>query len=397
MRPSNAESIELPLNVTVAIILHGDPPDIRRTVLGVRSQDYALGRVTILCLDDGTSPTARTVLDELGVWMVDLPSRSSISTAKNKALGLSSDEFVFFLDDHIYLEPGGLQAGMEAFLERPDLAGVCGYYQSPKTTDWNRLRDIKRHSIYGKSTERRLITLDAFTTFSTGIGIVRKSIFERLDFPEDTFPPDSGGEDIPALLTALNQGHCFAYVPELVGWHEHNLDFTEFLRKIEIEVRGRFSVFYWASRANGFEIPYLHGFLNFPIFLYVSLFLACVASWFGWTGLFVAPAVFLAVEVLHSLRCFSTPIDYPFRHRFFAACYVLTSDLLTPVCALQYALSGYKRPYKRLGPRRAFALTMIFLRWEFAKLGFPWRTVSTVSPASEAPRTSARERAQEAP
>jgi cellulose synthase/poly-beta-1,6-N-acetylglucosamine synthase-like glycosyltransferase len=394
MRSSSAESMELPLNVTVAIILHGDPPDIQRTISSVRSQDYALGRVSILCLDDGTSPTARTVLDELGVWTVDLPSHSSISTAKNKVLELSSDEFVFFLDDHIYLEPGGLHAGMEAFLEQPDLAGVCGYYRSPKTTDWNTLRDIKRHSIYGKSTERRLITLDAFTTFSTGIGIVRKSIFERLDFPEETFPPDYGGEDIPALLTALNQGHCFAYVPDLVGWHEHNLNFTEFLHKIEIEVRGRFSVFYWASGANGFEIPYLHGFLNFPIFLSVSLFLACVASWFGWTGLFVAPALFMAVEVLHSLRCFSTPIDYPFRDRVLAACYVLASDLLTPVCALQYTLSDYKRPYARLGLRRAFALTMIFLHWEFAKLGFPRRRVSTVSSANEAPHLP--ERAQEA-
>lgn len=383
------------MNVTVAIIIHGEPPNIRRTISSVRSQLYSLGQVTILCLDDGTSPTARTVLDQLGVWIVDLPSRSSISTAKNKALELSSDEFIFFLDDHIYLEPGGLQAAMEAFVEQPHLAGVCGYYQSPKTTDWNTLRDIKRQSIYGKSTQRRLITIDAFTTFSTGFGIVRKSIFERLDFPGDTFLPDFGGEDIPALLTALNQGHCFAYVPEFVGWHEHNLEFTDFLRKIEIEVRGRFSVFYWASGANGFEIPYLHGFLNFPLLLYISLLSAFVASLFGWTGLLVAPAMLMAVEVLHSLRCLSTPIDYPLRHKLLAACYVLTSDLLTPVCAIQYALFSYKRPYVRLGLRRVVALTVIFLRWEFAKLAFPWRWRPSLLGAK--PQTSPRTRAQAAP
>lgn len=372
------------LNVTVAIILHGDPPKIQRTLSSVRSQDYTLGTVTILCLDDGTSPDARNVLNELDVWTVDLPPQASISTAKNKALELSSDEFVFFLDDHIYLEPCGLQAAMEAFVERPDLAGVCGYYRSPKSEDWNTLRDIKRHSIYGKSTARRLITLDAFTTFSTGIGIVRKSVFERLDFPEDTFPSDFGGEDIPALITALNEGHCFAYVPELAGWHEHNLRFLQFLHKIEIEVRGRFSVFYWAGGTSGFEIPYLHGFLNFPILLYTSFLLAIIAVCLGWTAFLVAPALLMAVEIGHSLRCLSTPIEYTLRHRLLAACYVLTSDLLTPLCALQYAISGYKRPYTRLGFKRALALILLFLRWEFVKLTFPWRTVPAAFSAADA-------------
>lgn len=385
------------LNVTVAIILHGDPPNIRRTLSSVRSQDYALGQVTILCLDDGTSPIARTVLDEFEVWTVDLRSPASISTAKNKAIELSNDEFVFFLDDHIYLEPGGLQVAMEAFVEQPDLAGVCGYYQSPKTTDWNTLRDIKRHSVYGKSTERRLITLDTFTTFSTGIGIVRKSVFERLDFPEDTFPPDFGGEDVPALLTALNQGYSFAYVPELVGWHEHNLGFVDFLRKIEIEVRGRFSVFYWAGATRGLEIPYLHGFLNFPILLYASFLLTVVAFWLGWTALFIAPGSLVAVEILHSLRCLSTPIEYPLRHRLLAACYVLTSDLLTPLCALQYALSSYRRPYPCLGSKRTIALILIFLRWEFAKLSFPWRRVSAASFATDTRDLSENANAQEMP
>jgi len=369
-------------DVTVAIILHGEPPNIRRTISSLNSQNYTLGQVKILCLDDGTSPDARAVLDELGVWTVDLPSGGSISTAKNKALELSSNEFVFFLDDHIYLEPGGLQAAMEEFVSQPRLAGVCGYYQSPKSTDWNTLRDIKRHSIYGKSTERRLITLDSFTTFSTGIGIVRKSVFKHLDFPEDTFPPDFGGEDVPALLTALNRGHCFAYVPGLTGWHEHNLGFMDFLRKIEIEVRGRFSVFFWASGAPGLVIPYLHGFLNFPLLFYITMLLAIICFGLGWTWFAAFPAVLLCVEANYALRCLSTPISYSLRHRILATTYVLLSDLLTPLCALQYAVSSYKRPYPRLGRKRAVALLLLILGWERSKLTLGWKTGRDNRPAT---------------
>lgn len=372
-------------DVTVTIIVHGDPPNIRRTLESVRSQRYTLGEVTMLCLDDGTSPNAVKVLRDFGVWTVELPPGSSIAAAKNKALRLSADEFVFFLDDHIYLEPGSLQAAMEAFGQDPNLAGVCGFYQSLRNTDWNRLRDIKRHSIYGKSTKRRQITLNAFTTFSTGIGIVRRSVFESIEFPENVFPPDFGGEDIPAILTALNHGHRFAYVPELVGWHDHNLDLAEFARKIEIEVRGRFSVFFWASGTRGLEIPYLHGFLNFPLFFYASVVLAITGSWFGSMWLFVAPALLMAVEVLHSLRCLSTPIRHPLRQRLLAAGYVLASDLLTPICALQYSVSSYKRPYARLGPKRTLALIILFLRWEFAKLRIRRRVVSAAVPAAEPP------------
>jgi len=373
------------MNLTVAIILHGDPPEIDRTISSVRSQEYTLGEITILCLDDGTSPNARSTIDKLEVPTVDLPHHSSISVAKNKALELSDDEFVFFLDDHIYLEPGGIQAAMEAFVEQPELAGVCGYYRSPNTSDWNTLRDIKRHSIYGKSTERRLISLRDFTTFSTGIGIVRKSVFQKLDFPEDVFPPDFGGEDVPALVTALNQGHIFAFVPQLAGLHGHNLGFWDFLRKIEIEVRGRFSVFYWASGARNMDIPYLHGFLNFPMILYMTLSLAVCSSLFGWTQLFALPALFLSVEIVHSLRCLAPPIHYPLRHRVLASCYVLLSDLLTPLFAMQYLISGYKRPYSSLGLRRAWALVLIFLRWEVTKLGFYRRPPATLP---EKPRSS---------
>ena len=355
------------LDVTVALLLHGDPPQIREVVQAILSQEFARGAISILCLDDGTSPRAAATLKQLPVRVVRVPPDSSISHAKNVALRLATDEFVFFLDDHLTLEPGGIAAAMDVFQKDPELAGVCGFYRSAKTSDWNILRDIKRHSIYGKATRPRTITLEEFTTFSTGIGIVRRSVFLHLGFPEDDFPPDFGGEDTPALVEALNRGLRFAYEPKLSGLHEHNLTSIQFLRKIEIEVRGRFSVFYWASGRPELRVPYLHGYLNFPLFLYVALlvFVPASVAWGAWALL--VPCGFLALEVFHSLRCLSTSISYPLRLRLLATLYVLGSDLLTPLCGIQYLVSSYRRPYASLGLRRGLAMIRMFAAWELSK------------------------------
>lgn len=357
------------LDLTVAIILHGEPAHIARTINSVIAQEYALGKLTILCLDDGTSPHARSELDAQHVWIVDLPPGSSISTAKNLALSLSPHEFVFFLDDHMYLEPLGLNYAMAIFENAPQIAGVCGYYRSAIDSDWNLLRDIKRHSIYGKSLARRPITLRDFTTFSTGIGIVRKSVFSDLAFPENDFPPNFGGEDVPALLTLLNKGYEFVYVPNLVGLHEHNLTFREFVTKLDVEVRGRFSVFYWASGSPDLVVPYLHGFLNVPIFFYVAAVFSTVCLLLGYPWFLLAPVAMLAVEVVGSFRCLFTPVQYSLRQRLLASCYVLASDLLTPLCWAQYLVSNYKRPYSRAGWSRNISMLRLFLGWELIKLG----------------------------
>lgn len=355
-------------DLTVALILHGDPQQIRDVVEAVLSQKFTFGAINILCLDDRTSPRAISILENMPVRTVALPSGASISRAKNVALRLAADEFVFFLDDHITLEPGGIEAAMEAFRADTELAGVCGFYRSARRSDWNILRDIKRHSIYGKSTRARRITLDHFTTFSTGIGIVRRSVFLRLGFPEADFPADFGGEDAPALLEALNEGLRFGYEPRLSGYHDHDLSIAQFLRKVEIEVRGRYSVFYWASGKPALRIPYLHGFLNCPLLLYLSLFLLpATVAWSPWTLL--VPAALLSLEVVRSLRCLTTPIPYRLKDKCLAAVYVFMSDLLTPLCGIQYLVSPYKRPYTRLGFRRALTMLKMFLRWEMIKIG----------------------------
>ncbi|MHA1303450.1 MAG: hypothetical protein ACTSPI_07095, partial [Candidatus Heimdallarchaeaceae archaeon] len=257
--------------------------------------------------------------------------------------------------------------GVEILKKYPELAGVCGFYKSASNKDYNTLRDIKRHSIYKKNDKERIISLKDFTTFSTGIAMMKREVILNFPFEENDFPNDFGGEDVPVLLSCLNHGYKFYYSPKIRGVHEHNLSFKQFIKKMEIEIRGRFSLLFWASNHPEIDVPYLHGFLNFPYLFLLSLFT---------TPLFLVHPLFLIIplipfmyEFILSLQCFKTPVEKSMILKLKATLYVFTSDILSIFCFLQYLICSYKRPWKNLGFRRFVIFNRIFLNWERSKYG----------------------------
>jgi len=355
-------------NVTVVIILHGEPLDIERVINCIKQQEYEDGDIEILILDDYTSPKSRRILYGLDVNIYDMPHKCTISEAKNKGIDLSKGKYVFYLDDHIYLKQDSIQSAMNCFKKHPQIAGVCGFYTSLKKEDYNTLRDIKRHSIYKKNNHERFITLENFSTFSTGIAVINKELYNSKSFDPELFPNDFGGEDIPSFLLALNNGLEFYYTPLMKGYHEHNLDLKEFIYKMEIEIRGRFSIYYWYIKNQEVKIPYLHGFLNFPYFFTISSILSLLLIPFiSFKFLLIAPLFFLSIEGLFSLKCFFTPIKYKLKHKFLSFLYIFFSDILSIICLLQYLLSNNKRPFPRLNLKEFFILNKLFFRWELQK------------------------------
>jgi len=352
--------------VTVVIIIHGEPPRILETISSIKDQTYQKNQISIICLDDGTSPLAKSNIINLGVKVHNMPKNCNISYAKNFALRKSKDNFLFFLDDHIILDKNSIKEAVKVFKKHPEIAGVCGNYRISNLNDYNILRDIKRETIYGKKDKERFITLDNFTTFSTGIAMVRKDIFSKISFPEKIFPNDFGGEDVPVLITALNKGERFYYTPKVKGIHEHNLSSSDFIKKMETEIRGRFSLLYWASNNPDFRIPYLHGFLNFPYFFILLLLVAIPLSFISYYFL-LAPLIPLFYEIFLSLECLTASKNIPLGYKIKSSLFVLLSDFLSIACFAQYIVSNYRRPYKKLGFIRFIRINKIFLNWELEK------------------------------
>lgn len=354
--------------VSVILILHKDPPQLVQVLDCLKNQSYDKKKTKIICLDDGTSPKSQLKLKQSGVIVHKIPYNSNISFAKNFALIASKDEYIFYLDDRLSLDSNAIEEAVNVLCNNPDIAGVCGYYPAPKLSDWNVLRDIKRESIYGKADKERKITLRNFSTFSTGIGVFRREVLEKFPFPEHDFPNDFGGEDVPVILAALNNDYKFMYSPKIRGYHEHNLSFLEFIKKIEIEVRGRYSLLYWVSNYPHFEVPYLHGFMNFPLFFLISFPASWILSRLN-TIFLLLPIFPLFYEVYLSFQCFKTPIKRPFIYVLRASLFVLCSDLLSIVCWAQYLVSDYKRPFKSLKLRQFFNINKIYINWELVKYG----------------------------
>lgn len=365
--------------ITVAIILHGDPPQFGEVIANVVRQETVAMPISLLCIDDGTSPRARACLQGMRVTLIEVPRRTSIAQAKNLALRTCRDELLLFLDDHIRLIPGSIAPAVAMLRDNPRLAGVCGFYHTRDESDWNVLRDIKRQTIYGKGRSPRLISLEKFTTFSTGIALLRRCALENFAFPENEFPPDFGGEDLPAMIHLLNSGWQLAYHPALEGIHEHGLNGITFLQKIEIEVRGRYSVFIWAVRNKHLTVPYLHGFLHVPVLLVLSLVTGAilaktVSMWF-----LAVPVLLLLNECRLCLPCLIPPHQYRLRVRLLAAAYVIGSDLLTVICGIQYLVSSFRRPF-RATAAETLQMLLLFLRWEFSKFAFPRVAIPALAP-----------------
>jgi len=357
------------LAVTVVLLLHDDPPNIEKTLRSVEAQVRPGLSVSVLVVDDGTSPRARHLVSQwTTVDTIDVPAGTSIAQAKNLALHAVATDLVLLLDDHMWLlDASDLAAACREISNDESIAGICGYYRTPHRSDWNVLRDIKRHSIYGKGGSRREISRKEFTPFSTGIALVAKSRGWTPDFPEDVFPRGFGGEDIPALMTGIEAGLRFVYTPALAAHHLHELSFADLARKLEVEVRGRFSILYWMTSPAGIRVPYVHGFMNGPVILYISVALAAVGRSGQRRRRWAVVGALSAVEAGLSLQCLNADGRYDYAKRLQASLYVLLSDLLTPVVALQYAVSSWRRPYSRIGLLQFLSMWKHMMHWDLEK------------------------------
>jgi len=356
--------------LTVALIIHGDPPLIKDTLCSILSEQNDGIEIDILAIDDGSSPNAIPILKKYGA-KIHTSIGSSISYAKNFAINNSTSDIVFFVDDHMILKKGWLIGIVESFRENKNLTGVCGYYSS-NFNDANILRDIKRELIYNKNKKCRNISMEEFTTFSTGLCAFHRQKLCGEDFHEELFPPDFGGEDFPTNYRLLERANKFYYTPSIEATHHHNLNWLSFLKKIEIEVRGRFSIYYWATANNKIALPHLQGFLNFPLLALICLLIFPICFI---VKSFKIPAALLFlsffVEVWHTLPVLaqdkSKYIKPKYLH-FLTILYILASDYLSVICFIQYIFSTYKRPFKQLSYSQVVKFLRIFIEWEKHKI-----------------------------
>jgi len=207
--------------------LNGAPtlPALLRALESRRGLEIA----EIVAIDSGSRDGTRDLLAAAGAKVLDLGGAPfGHGSARNRAAAAARGAVLLFLTQDV--EPVGDQwlASLLAPLADARVAGVFGRqvprHASPEETFLARINYAGR--------PRRLTAADIGTfgpgsiLFSNAFGVVRRSVWERLPFPEIVM-----SEDQAWAVEALRAGHEISYEPRSEAYHGHRLGFLRAFRR----------------------------------------------------------------------------------------------------------------------------------------------------------------------
>ncbi len=341
---------------SIIIPLYNSEESIERVLTSIYRQKFPKNDFEIICVDDKSKDaTVKIVKKFKNIKLIELPYNKGNGEAKNVGASVAQGKILFFLDDHMYLDENALSSLKTLFEKYPNISGICGYYQSDKKTDYNIFRDIRRRTLYKKTDSEKIISLRDFIPFSISIGALRKELFQEKKFP-CTFKQNSA-EDVAFQIEHLNKGRIFLYSPKIKGIHDHNLNIQGIKKKIIIEIKGTGDLLYHSLRYSPKnKIPFLYGFLNYPLSLSINFILLFIHPFFIITFL-----LSLAIELSFLIACFKDK-KTNVREKVGAFLYLFASELILKTYYLLYYLA------KRYPLFLTFSYFRVFFEWEKEKI-----------------------------
>lgn len=260
--------------VSIIIPTYFAEKSITKLLKSITTQSIGPKIIELLVIDDGsvdgTADAARKFLYDSAIkkWTVKhIRKNRGNGVIKNLGVQLASGKFIIFVDDHAYFRDKHTLRKMIAFLHKPAVDGVCGYYYSPQQTDWNIIRDLRRKYLYGKKYTREL-SFSHWSTFSVVVAAGKRNMFLSVPFPNNF--GQNGAEDTWWQLMVTSAGYRLFYTPKIMVLHDHNLNFFNFYNKIITEIRGVGDLlynFHIDRRRKVRFLPKLSFFLDYPLIL----------------------------------------------------------------------------------------------------------------------------------
>jgi rhamnosyltransferase len=183
----------------------------------------------IVAIDSGSRDGTRDLLTEAGARVLDLGGeRFGHGSARNRAAAAARGEVLLLLTQDVEPVGDGWLGALVAPLADARVAGVFGRQvprdASPEETFLARLNYAGRL--------RRLSAADisAFgpgtILFSSAFGVVRRSVWERLNFPDIVM-----SEDQAWAMAVLRAAHEIVYEPRAEAYHGHWFSFARAFRR----------------------------------------------------------------------------------------------------------------------------------------------------------------------
>lgn len=304
------------MKISAVIIARNEEESVRKTIRLIRAQNYPKERIEIIVVSDGSKDnTVKNVLQE-SVKVIVLEKSYGISVARNIGVLESAGEVIFFIDAHIFINKNAFRFLSKRFNQYSDICGICGKYHTP----FNRLdsiRNIRYEALSGKNKMPRIINLDNFATFSSGIGAFRRNLFDRVGLFKEDFR-GFAGEDIFFELQILDKDISLYFDPRINGLHYEKVNnFRSLYSRILKDVRG-FSKIVVSGADFSLKMPKIDRYyLHFPFLLVISLILSILRVEF--IPLFLIAIIFemIFIKDIWFLR------DYDFKEKMLAVIYSL--------------------------------------------------------------------------
>jgi GT2 family glycosyltransferase len=179
-------------SVTVAIPTTGRPAYLDHALRSVVPQARAAG-AEVLVVDDGPSAETRAVAAAHGVRCLTHPRRRGLNASRNAAIDASDADLVAFLDDDVEVDPGWLDALIDAAEADPGAEALGGPIRldlegRPDTEAERRMPGISRLELHPDE--------DQDTNRLWGANLaVRRSAVERIGPFDPTHAMGSGDEE----------------------------------------------------------------------------------------------------------------------------------------------------------------------------------------------------------
>lgn len=200
----------------------------------------------IIIVDSGSSDDSVDLARGYGVRVETIaPTAFGHGRTRNQLAALSTGEFlVFITQDARPASADWLVHLVNACDAAPDVAGAFGPHRAHPDARAVTQRELAQH-FAGFGAEQSIVRLDDRTRFASDPGYrqwlhffsnnnscLRRSVWERLPFPDVAF-----AEDQTWALAAVDAGYGKAYAPQAAVYHSHDFGVWETLQRNFDEAR----------------------------------------------------------------------------------------------------------------------------------------------------------------
>ncbi len=199
-------------------------------LLAALERQRACGLVEIVAIDSGSTDGTRELLEGAGARVLDLGGeRFGHGTARNRAAAAAGGDVLLMVTQDVEPVGAGWLAALLEALAEPGVAGAFGR-QVPRGASPEEAF-LARVNYAGRP--RRIVAADlarpfapGATLFSNAFGAVRRSVWERLPFPDIVM-----SEDQAWAVAAVRAGHEIRYEPRAEAYHGHRWGLARAFRR----------------------------------------------------------------------------------------------------------------------------------------------------------------------